>query len=109
MQLSKEGTTFVSIEMVINALDKHCDYVCEYSKKQRATMCDACPLGTAFDIIYELPSVDVRENVRGEWIDVDPYGDSGLAFKCSECEKISIRDTNYCPNCGADMRANHAD
>lgn len=52
----------------------------------------------------DFPSADVRENVRGKWIDVDPYGDSGLAFKCSECDKNSIRDTNYCPNCGADMR-----
>ena len=47
----------VSREAVIDALDKHCDIVCEYSKKQRSVMCGACPMGTAFDVIDGLPSV----------------------------------------------------
>ena len=39
----------------IDALDKHCDIVCQYSKKQRSVMCGACPLGTFFDVIENLP------------------------------------------------------
>lgn len=102
MQLSKEGTTFISRQAAIDALtewENVCtwdDWMNEHKERIRAV--------SPTDVVIGLPSADVRENVRGKWIDVDPYGDSGLAFKCSECEKISIRDTNYCPNCGADMR-----
>lgn len=54
--------------------------------------------------LNELPSADVRENVRGEWI--FPYEDKKYK-SCSACGKTfySIPATsNYCPNCGADMR-----
>ena len=45
------------------------------------------------------PTADVRENVRGEWIQM--FGKN----LCSRCgHKIDIVPTNYCPNCGADMR-----
>ena len=66
------------------------------------------------DVIYALrdyPAVDVRENVKGEWMK-----DSDVAFywKCSECgayvfwnkENYLLRNTdelNFCPNCGAEM------
>ncbi len=53
------------------------------------------------ECIEQLPSAEPK---RGEWIDVDPHGVSGLVFKCSKCEKINLRETNFCPNCGADMR-----
>jgi hypothetical protein len=45
------------------------------------------------------PTADVRENVRGEWIKIH-----WKAFKCSECKGISEYYTDFCPNCGADMR-----
>ena len=41
---------------VIDALNKMCDVVCQYSKKQRDVMCGACSLGNAFDVIEALPS-----------------------------------------------------
>lgn len=53
---------------------------------------DDCPL-------VELPTADVRENVHGEWIKIH-----WKAFRCSECKKVSEYYTNFCPNCGADMR-----
>ena len=62
-------TDCVSREAVIDALDKHCDIVCEYSKKQRSVMCGACPMGTAFDVIDALPSVQPKselKNIRAE-------------------------------------------
>ena len=55
-------------------------------------------------ILATVPSADVRENVNGEWI--FPYGDKKYKH-CSACGKTfySIPATsNYCPNCGADMR-----
>lgn len=30
-------------------------------------------------------------------------GTFGLAFKCSRCKENSIKNSNYCPNCGAGM------
>ena len=44
-------------QTALDALDKHCDVVCQYSKKQRSVMCGACTLGTAFDVIEGLPSI----------------------------------------------------
>ena len=59
------------------------------------------------DKIADLPSADVVERKRGAWIlkpdevlDIDFYA-------CSECEYEPYRKmdiSNFCPNCGADMR-----
>ncbi len=49
--------------------------------------------------IYKGVEYVVREN--GEWI-VD--GRTGLSF-CSVCQVDAVEaDTDFCPNCGADMR-----
>lgn len=55
---------YISRQVAIDALDGLCDIVCQYSKKQRSVMCGACPLGSAFDTIDELPSADAVEVVR---------------------------------------------
>lgn len=55
------------------------------------------------DQIDDIPTADVRENVKGEWI--FPYGDKKYK-RCSACGKTfySIPSTsNFCPNCGAQM------
>ena len=64
-----------------------------------------------FDKIIETMTADVRENVKGEWIEQKPmnFGKCvngfGSIFICSVCgEEISCCTTKYCPNCGADMR-----
>lgn len=51
----------------------------------------------AIENIRGLPTADVRENVNGEWIVEDGE------VVCSECGEPHI-ETNFCPNCGADMR-----
>ena len=56
------------------------------------------------EIIDDIPTADVRENVRGEWI--FPYGDKKYK-RCSVCGRVFYSipyNTNFCPNCGADMR-----
>ncbi len=56
--------------------------------------------------IDDQPTADVRENVRGEWI-VEKVWEHGetLVWKCSKCGKeTTIKNCNFCPNCGADMR-----
>lgn len=47
----------IDADAAIDALDALCDRECEYSKQQRNFMCGACRLGSAFDVIDELPSV----------------------------------------------------
>ena len=52
-------------QATIDELDALCDRECEYSKKQRSVMCGACHLGSAFDVVEQLPSAQPeREIVR---------------------------------------------
>ncbi len=55
---------YIDKQTVIDTLDGLCDIVCQYSKKQRAFMCGACNLGSAFDVLQELPAADVVPVVR---------------------------------------------
>jgi len=99
-------------EEVIEALDVLCDRVCQYSKEQRAVMCGACPLGSAFDVIEEFPSAEKTgkwfDEVRhGRWIYRQlpmPLSDgSKECVECSVCHTHWDGEMNYCPNCGARM------
>ena len=52
------------------------------------------------------PLDDVKAENKGEWKSEDervPLEES-LLFRCSECNKVSFWQTNFCSNCGADMR-----
>jgi rubrerythrin len=59
------------------------------------------------DIVAEIPTVDAVEVVHGRWKSTgDPVLDNiyGVAV-CSICGyEYAGNNTNYCPNCGADMR-----
>jgi len=75
--------------------------------------------GELFPIVGldEMPSADVRENVRGEWRSnvVDTGHENITCANCSACNEDYVipdgvdiydfrEDYNFCPNCGADMR-----
>ena len=69
---------------------------------------------TAQNALDALPAADVRPVVRGEWYGSgDGYADGHLVideWECPCCGKYfdewDERPTwNFCPNCGADMRA----
>ena len=96
-------TDYISREELDIALDSLCDRVCAYSKKQRWVMCGSCPLGSAFDVVEELPAADVVEQKYGKWIEEEIRGD--IRTVCSNCEEETgtIYEFNYCPNCGARM------
>lgn len=49
-------------------------------------------------VIKGIPSADVIEPKRGEWIDFKN------GWKCNACEKWNSEKSNFCPNCGAEMR-----
>ena len=63
--------------------------------------------------IARFPVADVRENVKGEWIE-EWGGYLKMYSKCSVCgyipryANVSIMPSSntllFCPNCGADMR-----
>ena len=64
-------------------------------------------------IEYEQRKVtDVQPIRHGRWIDIHEYCKmngyipSGVAvyYWCSECMKEQEKTSNFCPNCGADMR-----
>lgn len=114
---------YIKREDAVNALNELCEQICPYSKLQRGAMCGACTLGSAFDVIEdEIPAADVRENVRGEWqnVVVRNKGDdvwqaieSVASMQCQKCKRWHnevylygnpTEMSNFCPNCGADMR-----
>lgn len=64
------------------------------------------------DQIDDIPTADVRENVRGEWVKVDeqPYFRKHFhKVCCSVCRKQGYDYWNFCPNCGAEMRGKQDD
>ena len=46
----------ISREELTKKLEYLCDCLCDYSKKQREFMCDACKLGAVIDAVEEMPS-----------------------------------------------------
>lgn len=54
--------------------------------------------------IDSIPAADVRPVVRATWRRYSPFTDT---YECSNCgEQVIDKQfrTNFCPNCGADMR-----
>lgn len=65
-------------------------------------------LGEAYAVIQDMPTEPERE--KGKWIPQDHNKTNGIAStlvycypKCSVCGHCD-NYTNFCPNCGADMR-----
>lgn len=65
--------------------------------------CNDCPNFNKTMKLIPLP-----ERKKGRWIEHNPHKwGLGVVFECSECgEKTDCEPSNYCPNCGADMREN---
>lgn len=55
-------------------------------------------------LIDEQPTVEAKPVVHGEWEIGGVQGNMIGNFKCSVCKGVSLKDSNFCPNCGADMR-----
>lgn len=67
------------------------------------------------DLVNDIPAADVRPVALGKWVEMfdhDEYPARNHWFCCSVCGHIApfgrMSDTelhtNFCPNCGADMR-----
>lgn len=57
---------------------------------------------TADQVVDMLKRVPTADRPKGEWLNKEGvYG----AVYCSECDyELRVNNTNFCPNCGADMR-----
>jgi hypothetical protein len=54
------------------------------------------------EFIKSIPAADMRPMIRGEWW---PAKDGYYGHvMCSACHKIESHKTDFCPNCGADMK-----
>ena len=56
---------------------------------------------SGFAAMYEIPTADVAEVRHGRWLCVDT--DTEQFFLCNRCKKKEYWESNYCPNCGANM------
>ena len=45
----------------------------------------------------------IKERPQGEWI-FNGFCFSSTQYKCNKCDYPTLEKTNYCSNCGADMR-----
>lgn len=63
------------------------------------------PYAAVIDTLKSIPAADVVERKKGEWIWTET-GDADYEqyWVCSECSEHNYYESNYCPNCGADMR-----
>lgn len=57
-------------------------------------------------IIEHMPTLTLDDlRPKGRWV----HRDNGIAY-CSECDTDAVEDgTDFCPNCGADMRGGGED
>lgn len=111
----------IDADALTDSLDSLCDTVCQYSKVQRSVMCGACPLGGAFDVVDNAPTVSPdmaqvlayecgkAERKRGKWEmrpDPDSEGEYGVCSECGHGADFGsfVQVYDFCPWCGADMR-----
>lgn len=60
------------------------------------------PKDQVMEVIARMEDVEVEDRPKGEWVNKE--GVYGAAY-CSKCDyELRINNTNFCPNCGADMR-----
>ena len=96
----------ISRQAAIDALKEHRALYCDntpdtFSKLSYAEKSRVDELDTAIATLVNLPSAQ-SERIRGRWIE-KPHV-HGVAY-CSLCDyELHTNDTNFCPNCGADMR-----
>ena len=51
----------INADDLVERLDALCDLNCPYTKKQRSVMCGSCALGSAFDAVEDMPTIEQPE------------------------------------------------
>lgn len=61
-------------------------------------------LTTMEDIMSDIPTADVAPVVHGKWVVGGVHGNGVIGnWKCDICKGVSLKETLYCPYCGAKM------
>ena len=112
-QLSKECTTkdTISRQAAIDALKEHRSLYCDntpetFSKLSHVEKSRVDELDTAIATLVNLPTIQ-PEPKEGKWEQVSAqryFASASYIYRCSVCGENNLRNTKYCPNCGADMR-----
>ena len=97
--LAEVGTDCISRQQAIDALNKLSEST--YEVNYGVVDCD--------DAINAIAALPPTEPKKGKWIKVGRWG---RVYKCNQCGNFLDFDgvnagrgsTNFCPNCGADMR-----
>lgn len=92
----------------IAALLAHRKLFCEntpesFSQLQYGEKCRVDELDNAIAKLLKIPTAERR----GKWI--DHQEGRWMYAKCSECGSVHDAMSNYCPNCGANMRERRED
>lgn len=84
-----------SLRVMVTGLRSGKGVLAEYAKHYKESV---------LKLIDEAPTVEAKPSVTGEWLEYP----SALYRKCSACkmefEKQKVQSSNFCQNCGADMR-----
>ena len=83
----------------VDALLIHSNRVVEYDEAGFSMEYNAVPT----EEIKNAPTVEAVQVVRGEWKEETTC--FFFIYRCSKCNASTwLEKTNFCPNCGADMR-----
>ena len=74
-------------------------------------LCAPLPRSVSYakTIVDAIPAADVRPVVKGEWRrceldDAPGFYTRPFIYYCDNCGQVTAVITNFCSNCGADMR-----
>ena len=97
----------MTTEEVINILqniDPQCQNDCPVSREDCAKQENKCLVSEALKYAVNSLSAGVTKVKHGEWNLQEINEDHEYEWFCSECKERNDVKTNFCPNCGADMR-----
>jgi hypothetical protein len=95
MMTANNGKDYINRYAVLNVIND--------AIAHNALSYDGC-VNEIMEFIAKIPAADVRPVVRATWRRYSPFTDT---YECSNCGEQVIDQqfrTNFCPNCGADMR-----
>ena len=58
------------------------------------------------DLLNDQPTIEAVPVVEAEWEvnGVNPHNMTVGNYRCTACDGISLKNSNFCPNCGARMK-----
>ena len=115
--------TMLALDMAINALEQEQDMTIAYlmGKYEDKEPCeDAISRQAVLSLwglrlsdkeiymaIHDMPSITPSRR-KGHWVrvSIDKYSEHAhYWYKCDKCGQQHLGNTNYCPNCGAEMES----